>query len=124
MRLRFLFIFVLAVACQENEADAPELLTKPAQQIGSTSAVLDAEVTETGPIKPITIGFLWGPSNDLTIASAPGKHIVGDTSAKGPFSIKVETFSPGTTYYYRSFAANSDFTRIYYGAVVSFVTLP
>jgi hypothetical protein len=124
MRLSLLLVIFLAVACQENEADAPELLTKPAQQIGQTSAVLEAEVTETGPVKPIQIGFLWGTTNDLTIASAPGKHIIGATSSKGPFSINVGTFSPATTYYYRSFAANADFTRIYYGAIVSFTTLP
>lgn len=124
MRSRWLFLLLVAFACQENEADAPGMLTKPAQEIGSTSAVLEAEVTETGPIKPITIGFLWSTASDLTIASAPGQHIVGPTSAKGPFSIKVETFTPGTTYYYRSFAANPEFTRIYYGAVVSFETLP
>jgi len=124
MRSRWLFVLLFAFACQENEADAPGLLTKPAQQIGSTSAVLEAEVTETGPIKPITIGFLWGATQDLTIAAAPGQHIIGPTSDKGPFSVKVETFTAGTTYYYRSFAANAEFTRIYYGAVVSFETLP
>jgi hypothetical protein len=124
MRARWLFLSLLALACQDNEADSPELLTKPAQQIGQTSAVLEAEVTQTGPIKPITIGFLWGATADLTIASAPNKHIIGETSDKGPFSIKVETFSANTTYYYRSFAANTDFTRIYYGSVVSFTTLP
>jgi hypothetical protein len=121
---RLLFLLVLLTACQENEADQPELLTKAAQQVGSTSAVLDAEVIETGPIKPITIGFLWGTTADLSIYSAPEKQIFGDTSGKGPFSIKVETFTPNTTYYYRAFAADAGFTKIYYGAVVSFTTLP
>lgn len=124
MRLRWIILTLLALACQENEADAPELLTQPAQQIGPTSAVLEAELTETGPIKPLTIGFLWGTTNDLTIATAQEKHIIGETSNKGPFSIKVETFTPATTYYYRAFAANGDFTKFYYGAVVSFATLP
>ncbi len=63
MRQRWLFILLLAIACQENEADAPELLTKPAQEIGQTSAVLEAEIMETGPIKPITVGFLWSTTN-------------------------------------------------------------
>lgn len=117
-------MLALLFSCQENEADRPELLTKPAQQIGQTSAVLEAEVTETGPIKPITIGFLWGTTNDLTIATAPGKHIIGETSDKGPFSIKVEILTPGTTYYYRAYASDAGVTQVYYGAVVSFTTLP
>jgi hypothetical protein len=121
---RLLFLLLLLTACQENEADRPELFTKPAQQVGSTSAVLDAELLETGPIKPLTIGFLWGTTANLDIFSAPQKHIFGDTSDKGPFSIKVETFTANTTYYYRSFAADTGFTKIYYGAVVSFTTLP
>lgn len=121
---RLLFFLLLLPACQENEADMPELLTKAAQQVGSTRAVLEGEVLETGPIKPITIGFLWGNTADLSIFSAPGKYNFGDTSDKGPFSIAVETFTPNTTYYYRAFAADTGFTKIYYGAVVSFTTLP
>lgn len=122
---RLLFLMVLLVGCQENEADAPELLTKPAQQIGATSVVMEAEIRAVGPIRPIKYGFLWDiQGNDLTLASAPNKNITGTTSSPQPYSIKVETLLPATTYYYRSFAANNDFTRIYYGAVVSFTTLP
>lgn len=124
MRQSLLLIVLLAVACQENEADAPELLTKPAQQIGQTSAVLEAEVTETGPIKPITIGFLWSTTNNLTLAESPGRYTVGDTANKGPFSIKVETLAPNTIYYYRSYATNADVTQVWYGAIVSFTTMP
>lgn len=123
MKRLFLLLVVLS-ACQENEADRPELRTKAAQQVGAASAVLDAELTETGPIKPLTIGFLWGTSTDLSMYSAPGRYIFGDTSEKGPFSIKAEPLTPGTTYYYRAFAADTGFTKIYYGAVVSFTTLP
>lgn len=121
---KLIVLLVLLAACQENEADRPELLTKAAQQVGSTSAVLDAELLETGPFKPLTVGFLWGTTADLSIFSAPKKRIFGDTSGKGPFSIKVENFTANTTYYYRSFASDPGFTKIYYGAVVSFTTMP
>lgn len=125
MRLVYFFAFLLVVGCQDNEADRPELLTKPAQQIGSTSAVLDAELTETGPIKPLVTGFLWGtPTDDLSIFAAPNRYVGSETSSKGPFSIKVENLAPGTTYSYRSFAADPGFYKIYYGAVVNFTTLP
>jgi hypothetical protein len=120
----YLFILLLLAACQSNEADAPELITKPAQQIGTTSAVLEAEITEVGPIRPITFGFLYDVQPDLNIGTGANQYIGGTTSDPRLYSIKVETFLPNATYYYRSFAANSDFTRIYYGAVVSFTTLP
>ena len=124
--MRAVFIcFLLLAACQTNEADFPELLTKAAQQIGVDSAVLEAEIVEVGPIRPITFGFLWdSQGNDLTIATAANKNILGTTSDPRKFSILVESLNSATTYYYRSFAANSDYTRIYYGAVVSFTTLP
>ncbi len=121
---RYLFILLLLVACQSNEADAPELITKPAQQIGTTSAVLEAEITEVGPIRPITFGFLYDVQPDLNIGTGANQYLGGTTSDPRLYSIKVETFLPNTTYYYRSFAANSGFTQIHYGAVVTFTTLP
>lgn len=124
MRLSYLLLIGLLVGCQENEADHPEVLTKPAQQVGSTSAVLDAELTETGPIKPLVTGFLWGTTTDLSIFSAPNKYVGPETSIKGPFSIKAETLTVNTTYYYRAYAADPGFTKIYYGAIVSFTTQP
>lgn len=124
MRLRWFLIIVLLGGCQDNEADQPEVLTKPAQQVGSTSAVLDAELTETGPIKPLVTGFLWGTSTDLTIFSAPNKYVGPQTSTKGPFSVKAESLTASTTYYYRAYAADPGFTKIYYGVIVSFTTLP
>lgn len=124
MRFRWIYILLFAFACQENEADRAELLTKPAQEIGQTSAILEAEVTEVGPIKPITVGFLWSTTNNLTLDLSPGRHIVGDTGSKGPFSIKVETLAPNTTYFYRAYATNANVTQVWYGAIVSFTTMP
>ncbi len=124
MRFRLLLFLLIAVSCQEDEADEPELRTKPAQQIGPASAVLEAEIVETGPIKPITVGFLWSTTNNLTLDVSPGRYILGPTGNKGPYSIKVETFGPNTTYYYRAYATNSTVTQVWYGEIVSFTTLP
>lgn len=115
---------LFALACQDNEPDAPELLTKPAQQIGQTSAVLEAEVKETGPIKPITIGFLWSTTNNLTLGASPGQYAIGATASNGPYSIKVETLAPNTVYFYRAYATNADVTKVWYGGIVSFTTMP
>ncbi len=123
-RYSFCFLLLVLMACQDNEADAPELRTKPALQIGSSGAVLDAELTQTGPIVPVSVGFLWGTTQDLTIATAPGQHVIGDMSKIGPFSINVATLSPSTKYYFRAFAAKKDFTEFYYGPILDFTTLP
>lgn len=119
------YIFwILLISCQSNEADAPELITKDAQQIGTSSAVLEAEITEVGPVRPINYGFLWDIQQDITIAGASNKHIVGETSEPKLFSIKIENLNAATIYHYRSFAANADYSKIYYGKIVTFITLP
>ena len=119
------YIFwMLLISCQSNEADAPELITKDAQQIGATSAVLEAEITEVGPVRPINYGFLWDIQPDITISGASNKHIIGQTSEPKLFSIKIDNLNASTSYHYRSFAANADYSKLYYGKMVTFTTLP
>jgi hypothetical protein len=121
---RYLLFLILLVACQDNEADAPELVTRAAQQIGSSGALLEGEITEVGPVRPITFGFLWDDQSDITMGSGATQYIAGTTSEKRVFSIQLSSLTPATTYYYRSFASDAGFTKIYYGGVVSFTTLP
>ena len=40
------------------------------------------------------------------------------------FSIKLDKLVPATLHYYRGFAANGDYSKIYYGGTVTFATLP
>ena len=56
-RLSYLIycLLLLALACQDNEADFPELNTEDAQQIGATSVVMGAEIKEIGPVRPVEI---------------------------------------------------------------------
>ena len=123
MRRYLLFLFLL-VACQDNEPDAPELVTKAAQQIGATSALLEAEIKEPGPVRPITYGFLWDDQSNITFGSGASQYIGGTTSDPRAYSIQLDNLTPATTYYFRSFASDAGFTKIYYGGVVSFTTLP
>ena len=115
---------LLLVACQVNEADAPEVQTEEAQQIGSTSVVMGAEIREIGPVKPVNYGFLWDTQSDVTIATAKNKVILGSTTDPRKFSIKLDKLVPATLHYYRGFAANGDYSKIYYGGTVTFATLP
>ena len=121
---KFVLMFCLLMGCQTNEANFPELLTRDAQQVGATSAVLEAEIKVIGPVRPISFGFLWGVQQDITIASAANKVVAGTASEPRTYSIKLDNLSPGTTYYFKSFAANAGYTAIYYGQVVAFTTLP
>ena len=102
----------------------PELQTEEAQQIGSTSVVMGAEIKEIGPVKPVNYGFLWDTQSDITIANAKNKIILGSTSDPRKFSVKLDKLSLSTQHYYRGFAANGDYSKIYYGNVVTFTTLP
>jgi len=112
------------MACQSNEADAPELVTRGAQQIGQTSVVLEAQITEVGPVRPILFGLLWDTQPDLSMAVAANRNVLGSTSEPRLFSIKLENLTASTTYYYRGFTANGGYTKIYYGNSQTFTTLP
>ncbi|CAN5330433.1 hypothetical protein BH09BAC3_BH09BAC3_28960 [soil metagenome] len=121
---KWFLLLVVAVGCQNNEADFPELSTDEAQQIGATSVVMGAEIREIGPVRPVNYGFLWDTQSDITIASSRNKIILGSASAARKFSIKLEILAPNTKYYYRGFASSVDNTKFYYSGVVSFTTLP
>ena len=124
MKKSWLIWIFFAMGCQVNEADAPELSTDEAQQIGATSVVMGGAIKEVGPVRPVNFGFLWDASADLTIVTSKNKIVVGSTSEKRTFSIKLDNLLPSTVYYYRSFAANADYSKFYYGNVVTFTTLP
>ena len=117
-------LLVTLAGCQVNEADAPEMSTDDAQQIGTTSVVMGAEIKQMGPIKPMNYGFLFDSQGDLTILAASKKIVLGSTGDPRVFSIKLENLSPNTKYYYRGFAANGDYSKVYYSNIITFTTLP
>ena len=124
MKVWSALLMVVISSCQTNEADAPEMSTDEAQQIGAMSVVMGAEIREIGPVRPVHYGFLWDTQQDLSLVSASNKLVLGSASDARKFSIKLDNLVPKTTYYYRGFSANGDYTKIYYGNVVSFTTLP
>ena len=119
----FLLLFIFTISCDSEEAEFPELITLQAQQIGSTGVVLEMEIKETGTIRPIRYGFLWSESSDLNLFNANNKLDLGMTSDKGKYSIRLESLTPNTQYFVRSFAANHDYSKVYYGNETSFSTL-
>ncbi len=117
-----LILFILG--CQNNEASSPELVTDDAQQIGATSVVMGAEIKAIGPVRPVNFGFLWDTQSDLSIVASKNKIVLGSASEPRKFSIKLDNLTASTIYYYRGFAANEDFSKIYYSNTVMFSTLP
>lgn len=124
MRRIFLLLLVIFTACQNDEADEPEVRTYDAQQIASNGAVMSGEITQIGPVRPVNFGFLWDTQSSIFIGTAASKYLGGSATEARKFSIQVGTLTANTKYYYRSYAANADYTKIYYGDVVSFTTLP
>ncbi len=116
-------LLVTLAGCQVNEADAPEMSTDDAQQIGSTSVVMGASIKEIGPIRPMNYGFLWDVQSDLSIINAANKKVLGSASGPKIYSIRLDNLTKSTTYYYRSFTANEDYSKIFYGNTVNFKTL-
>ncbi|MEQ8363591.1 MAG: hypothetical protein RH948_12030 [Cyclobacteriaceae bacterium] len=119
----FLLFLVISLSCDSEEAEFPELNTLQAQQIGPTSVVLEMEIKETGTIRPIRYGFLWSESSGLNLFTASNKVNLGMTSDKGKYSIRLESLMPNTQYFVRSFVANHDYSKVYYGNETSFSTL-
>ena len=117
-------IVLFFVGCQNNEADYPELQTDEAQQIANNGVVMGCEIREVGPVRPVNYGFLWDKQPDLTTIASANKYIGGSTSDPRTFSIQLNNLTAATKYYYRGFAANADYSKIYYGNIVSFTTLP
>lgn len=118
-----LVVVVVLASCDTNEAEFPELLTSEAQEIGRTSVVLEADIKETGTIRPIEYGFLWDTSGGINVFTSSNKLDLGSTSDKRKFSIKLESLTPNTQYFVRSYASDPDYTKVYYGNEITFTTL-
>lgn len=119
----FLFLALALFACQQDEADKPKVETRGAGAIGLNKVVLQAELLEVGPIKPVQYGFLWSTTGGVNAISAQGKVVVGEAfEGELPFSYEITNLSPGTNYFVRAFASTNGFSNIYYGDEITFTT--
>jgi len=85
-------------------ATPPVVTNAPASNIGSTSATLNGEVTDTGGGAP-DVTIYYGETNGGTNPSAWANSInLGAQSST--FSGTITGLSPSTTYFFRSFAEN------------------
>jgi hypothetical protein len=124
MRAGLLIIVIGAFfSCQSDEADAPEIKTAAATGIGLSQALLQGEIKEVGPIKPILYGFIWSTTAGVSVISAERKVLLGEAfEGDRVFSSQVSGLQQNTEYYFRAFATNQSQTSIYYGDEFSFKT--
>ncbi len=119
-----LFIFFSLFACDHNEAVYPVVVTADPPQLGTTSAVIEGNITETGSIRPIKYGFLWDSVSGLNILNAKNKLDLGFTNSKRIYQVALTGLTPNTQYFVKAYAASTDYSKIYYGNEVGFKTLP
>ncbi|RAJ33497.1 fibrobacter succinogenes major paralogous domain-containing protein [Pedobacter cryoconitis] len=91
-----------------NTVSLPTLTTTSIASIDGYSAKGIAEITDDGGMPVVTRGFVWGTTTLPTVAST-GK-IVNGIGGTGIFDNVFGGMIPGTTYYVRAFATNSEGT--------------
>jgi len=98
---------------------APTVTTTAASSLTTTSATLGGNVTNDGGATVTERGIVYSTSDTTpTIAEGATKDTNG--SGTGAFFETVSSLSSGTTYYYNSYAINSEGTS--YGTATSFTT--
>lgn len=93
----------------------PMVTTDEVTNITGTTAVSGGEVTHEGASEVIKHGVCWGTSHNPTLDD----HYT-EANGGGSFASNLMNLVPGTTYYVRAYATNSNGTG--YGNEVSFTT--
>jgi len=99
----------------------PSLTTYPVSEISSTQAICGGLIISNGGATITSRGVCWSSSQNPTIANSKSSDGIGN----GSFISSIIDLLPGTAYYVRAYATNSQGTA--YGSQVSFstsVTLP
>lgn len=121
--LLFLVVFIIS-SCQKGEdnsngntATLPTVVTLGINSITSTSALSGGNVSSDGGANVTTRGVCWGTLQNPLIS---GNHTI-DGTGTGTFSSTITGLTPGTIYYVRAYAINSE--GIAYGDNLSFTSL-
>jgi hypothetical protein len=92
--------------CVSNTVPPTVTNDGPASGIGSSVATVGAQITNTGGMNP-ELHIVWGTSDaGTTIGSWQHNENLG-TNGLGTYYRDLAPLTPGTTYYYRSYATNS-----------------
>lgn len=122
---RFLVLFgivaLLFGSCSKDEketAEVPVLSTTVVSSITQTTAVSGGNITDDGGASVTERGVCWSSSN-VTPTTRDSKTT--DGAGSGSFTSDLSGLSPGTEYYVRAYATNSEGTA--YGSTLTFTTL-
>ncbi len=96
----------------------PTVTTNAVSSIISTSAVCGGNVTSDGGVTVTARGVCWNTSSNPTTSNSKTTDGIGT----GIFISYIYGLNPGTTYYVRAYATNSNGTS--YGSNVNFTTNP
>jgi hypothetical protein len=105
---------------QTGTPTAPTVTTGSVSSITTTTATVSGEVTSDGGSTLISRGFVIGTSLNPSIGDPNVRTYTELTDETGAFNWLVTELEPGTTYYVRAYAINSEGTS--YGDSVSFET--
>lgn len=125
---RFLFsamimMVVFLLACSGNKStdptgpNPPTVTTAGISAIANTSAVCGGTVTADGGASVTARGVCWSTGSSPTTSDSK----TSDGSGTGSFVSAINNLTPGTTYYVRAYATNSDGTG--YGNSIMFTTV-
>lgn len=103
---------------EEIIKEIPEVTTLAISQITSVSAHSGGNVTSDGNAPVVTRGIVWHTESDPSLETHLGKTTDGEGT--GEFTSELSDLEPGTTYYVRAWATNSEGTA--YGAEIDFTT--
>lgn len=102
----------------QGQIVVPLVSTQESTEIGTNSAIGNAEVISDGFGTISERGFVWSTSENPDLDNNTGMITAG--TGEGGYSVNISSLSPNTTYYIRAFATNEAGTG--YGMQTGFYT--
>lgn len=102
--------------CTEKNYELPTVVTNNVTNVTKTGAVCGGKVTSDGNATVTARGVCWSTTQNPTI----NNNKTSSGSGIGSFTSNITGLQPGTTYYVRAYATNSQGTA--YGSQKSFTT--
>ncbi len=107
---------IIFLASCEKQPTLPTVTTLSVSEINQTTASSGGNVTDDGGAEVTSRGVCWSTTENPTT----GNNKTTDGSGTGSFTSSLTSLTPGTEYYIRAYAINSEGTA--YGNQVSFTT--